>query len=417
MKRRLGCLTPGGIVTALLTLAVVGALLVLQGGRLFSPGALNARASGRVLGGVSSHAETGGGCSACHAAPWSGETMADRCLVCHPEVAAEMRDMATIHGMMTGEGSAACRDCHPEHRGSEGELTEVDVTAFPHEATGYLLEGHQEAANGSAFTCDHCHGDDLLRFEPAVCSDCHRDLDAVYVEQHLDDFGSDCLACHDGLDTYGDDFDHDALAFVLEGGHRAVPCRGCHESAGSAADLQAAPSACYACHAGDDAHEGQFGDDCAACHTAEDWQEATFDHALTDFALTGAHVEVACAGCHQDGFQGTPTDCFACHPDPEFHAGQFGTDCAACHDTAAWTPARYDEPHTFPFDHGEEGISPCRRCHPGSLQVYTCYECHEHDAAEVEAEHLEEGIRDFQDCVECHPTGEEDEGEGEDEDD
>ncbi len=414
MKKPLGCLTLGGIVAALLTLAVVGAILLLQGGRLFSPGALNAQAGGQLLGGAGSHAATGGHCAACHPAPWSAETMADRCLACHSDVAAQMRDMATLHGVLAGGGDNACHDCHPDHRGSEAELTEVDVAAFPHDTTGYSLQGHQETGDGSSFVCGDCHGEDLLHFEPAVCADCHRDLDAAYVEQHVVDFGSDCLACHDGLDTYGDDFDHDALAFPLLGQHAAVACGACHAGARSPGDLQAAPDACYDCHAADDAHEGRFGQDCAACHTAEDWQEATFDHELTDFPLTGAHVDVDCASCHEgDVFEGTPTACYDCHPDPEYHAGLFGTDCAACHDTAAWSPARYDDPHTFPFDHGEEGVSPCRRCHPQDLQTYTCYECHEHNPAEVEREHLDEGIADFQDCVECHPTGEEDEAERE----
>jgi hypothetical protein len=415
VKKRLGCLTPGGIAAALLTLAVAGTLLLLRGGTIFSPGALNAQAGGQVLGGVASHAETGGRCAACHPEPWSGETMADRCLACHEAVADEMRDMASLHGKLTGEGEAACRDCHPEHRGSLAALTEVDAAAFPHETTGYSLEAHQETAGGDAFACGDCHGEDLLRFEPSVCTGCHRELDAAYVEDHVADFGHGCLACHDGSDSYGSDFDHDALAFALEGQHESAACRACHQGARSTADLRATPGICYGCHAAEDAHGGEFGPDCATCHTAENWQDATFDHARTDFALTGAHVEVECAGCHGgEGFQGAPTDCYGCHPDPAFHAGLFSTDCAACHDTAAWTPAGYDEPHTFPFDHGEEGISPCRRCHPQALETYTCYECHEHEPAEVEREHLEEGIRDFQDCVECHPTGREDEAEEDD---
>ena len=287
MKRPLGCLTSGGVAAALLTLAVVGTLLLLQGGGLFSPGALNAQATGQVLGGVVSHAETGGRCSTCHPAPWSREIMADRCLACHPNVAAQMRDMATLHGMLTGEGQTACRDCHPEHRGSQARLTEVDTDAFPHDLVAYSLEGHRETSDGRPFACEDCHGADVLQFEPAVCTDCHRDMDAAYVEEHLADFGDDCLACHDGLDTYGAGFDHDALSFALTGGHEAAACRACHEGARSPTELQAAPTGCFACHAADDAHEGRFGQDCGACHTADNWPEATFDHELTGFPLIG----------------------------------------------------------------------------------------------------------------------------------
>jgi hypothetical protein len=106
--------------------------------------------------------------------------------------------------------------------------------------------------------------------------------------------------------------------------------------------------------------------------------------------------------------------CSACHDDPAFHLGLLGSDCAACHTTEAWSPARYDRQHTFPYNHGESGPSPCRTCHPDTLSAYTCYICHEHNPAEIEEEHRDEGIADFQDCVRCHPTGLEEEAERED---
>ena len=101
----------------------------------------------------------------------------------------------------------------------------------------------------------------------------------------------------------------------------------------------------------------------------------------------------------------------ACHADPEFHAGLFPLTCADCHTTDGWAPARFDQAHTFPVAHGESGPSTCRTCHPERLSGYTCYECHEHEPAEIAEEHLDEGISDFEDCVRCHPTGEEDEAE------
>jgi hypothetical protein len=38
---------------------------------------------------------------------------------------------------------------------------------------------------------------------------------------------------------------------------------------------------------------------------------------------------------------------------------------------------------------------------------YTCYGCHEHTPAKIRAEHEEEGIRDFRDCVRCHRSAQE----------
>ena len=89
-----------------------------------------------------------------------------------------------------------------------------------------------------------------------------------------------------------------------------------------------------------------------------------------------------------------------------------GTACADCHTADAWTPAKFDRAHTFPIDHGEDGPSPCRTCHPDLLSAYTCYGCHDHAPAEIEEEHRKEDIVDFQNCVECHPTGQKDEAEG-----
>ena len=161
-----------------------------------------------------------------------------------------------------------------------------------------------------------------------------------------------------------------------------------------------------------DAHDGQFGGNCAVCHTPDGWEGATFDHNLTDFLLVGRHAKTECEACHINNvFKGTPDECVACHAEPQFHAGSVGTACANCHTALAWTPAQFDRPHSFPFNHGESGVSPCQRCHPDSLAAYTCYGCHEHNPAKIERKHLEEGIRDFQDCARCHPTGREEEKE------
>jgi hypothetical protein len=42
---------------------------------------------------------------------------------------------------------------------------------------------------------------------------------------------------------------------------------------------------------------------------------------------------------------------------------------------------------------------------------YTCYGCHEHSRSKIRAEHIEEGIRNYENCVECHRSGDEDEAE------
>jgi hypothetical protein len=66
--------------------------------------------------------------------------------------------------------------------------------------------------------------------------------------------------------------------------------------------------------------------------------------------------------------------------------------------------------HTFPLDHGGEGDIPCETCHTVNLIQYTCDQCHA--PAEMVEEHSDEDIFDIAGrCVDCHPTGREDEAE------
>ena len=43
-------------------------------------------------------------------------------------------------------------------------------------------------------------------------------------------------------------------------------------------------------------------------------------------------------------------------------------------------------------------------CHTGSVhRKYTCYDCHEHTPANMQAKHRDEGITEnLQNCVRCH---------------
>ncbi len=467
--RRLGCLSGTGLIAGTVTLVILGLGIWLGGGRWFSPGDLNAR-SGAPLGGVTSHAELAGNCSACHVPFWSADTMAGRCLSCHTDIQAQLQDPQSLHGGLgTQLAVSACRDCHTEHLGSDGVLTRVGAD-FPHEVTGFSLAAHQQnVETGQAFACQDCHLNGVQTFEGQVCADCHMRLDAGYLQQHIQTFGNACLECHDGVDRFMA-FDHQQTRFPLQGAHQVLGCDACHLGMSTMAELVNTPTTCYACHAQDDAHQGQFGTDCAACHTPQGWKPASFDHNATNFPLTGGHLGVQCSACHVAGqYAGTPTTCYACHAQDDAHQGQFGTDCAACHTPQGWKPASFDhnatnfpltgahgtlpcvschasgtfaglstacaschaEPtyhqglfglecaqchttnawrpasfngaHTFPMGHG--GAQTCSSCHTTTLSTYTCYTCH--DPAKTQKEHNKEGITDLSNCARCHPTGQE----------
>jgi hypothetical protein len=394
-NNRLGCFTGSGIIAVFLTSCVILGFALFSGGQMFSAGALNAQ-QGDNYGGVTSHAQIQE-CSACHVFPLGRETMADRCAACHTDIAAQMFDVAQLHGAIKQKNSAlACRDCHPEHRGKTASLTEMGDNTFPHEALGFSLEGHPL----TAATCADCHSEDVTTFSPAACDTCHRQMDVAFTQAHVLSFGTDCLACHDGVDRFGDDFTHSTFIFQLNGKHAGVACTKCHLDARTLADLQSSPQDCFSCHRQDDEHDGRFGQDCAACHSPDGWQPAKFDHNLSTFKLEGEHAEVACESCHQNNvFAGTPTDCYSCHQQDDEHNGEFGTDCGGCHTPNDWEDATFDHNLSrFPLTGAHTQIR-CEDCHQNDFFKGTdsaCVSCH----ADPDFHAGAFGA----DCASCHNT-------------
>jgi hypothetical protein len=399
-SNRLGCLTGTGILAILITAFVIVGYAYASGGLMYSPGALSAK-SGETLGGVTSHAEIAGNCEKCHTAPWSSEKMADRCAVCHGEIASEMQNVASMHGkLMHDNPQLSCRHCHPEHRGANAQLTVLEGALFPHEAVGYSLNGHQTTTTGKPFVCNDCHHGDISTFAPDSCQTCHSQIDIAFTQAHLLAFGTDCRACHDGVDRYGKGFNHSNFAFKLTGKHASVICTQCHLNARNIVDLQTLPQDCNSCHRKDEPHEGRFGFDCAACHSTDAWKPAKFDHNLSIFKLEGSHARVDCEKCHLNGiYKGTPMDCFSCHKQDDQHAGKFGTDCAACHKPTKWDEVTFDHNKSnFPLT-GAHTLVACEKCHTtGQFKGLStaCASCHADPAFHAGMFGL--------DCATCHTT-------------
>jgi hypothetical protein len=402
-NNRLGCLTGTGIIATLITALGIIGVAFFQGGILFSPGELNAQTrSGTVLGNIHSHAELGGNCGACHSAPWNSATMADRCTACHLDIAVQMRQVATLHGQLTGKGAAvlACYDCHLDHRGATASLVDMTGQQFPHEVLGFSLNGHQRNFNGAPLTCQDCHSIDIRTFDQAICLNCHNQHDAGFIQFHLAAYGSNCLSCHDGADRFGEGFNHNGFAFKLDGKHASVKCDQCHIGAHQLADFAATPKDCFSCHKQNDQHAGKFGQDCSACHSPAGWTPAKFDHNLSAFKLTGVHANVQCAQCHVNNvFKGTPTDCYSCHKQNDRHNGQFGTDCSACHSTTAWDQVTFDHNKSnFPLTGAHINVT-CQQCHAnGQFKGLstTCSSCHQDPVFHA-------GFFGT-DCASCHNT-------------
>ncbi|OSM07274.1 putative class III cytochrome C family protein [Magnetofaba australis IT-1] len=104
--------------------------------------------------------------------------------------------------------------------------------------------------------------------------------------------------------------------------------------------------------------------------------------------------------------------CRQCHQSPQDRLHRkMVAECSDCHSTERWTPASFDHSRWFRFDR-HHPADDCALCHVGGrYDAYTCYGCHEHSESKVRREHLDEGIRDFANCVACHRSGDEHEAE------
>jgi cytochrome c7-like protein len=290
------------------------------------------------------------------------------------------------------------------------------------------------ASHAEVSQCGACHAPPFgSRRMADRCLDCHREVraelgDTTRLHGILPD-AERCLFCHvehEGpravlTEFSGEGFPHERLGFALAvhqetAGGRTFTCSDCHGRETFRFD----EARCESCHrdyqvAFVASHVRDWGSTCRACHEGSD-RFSAFRHDTVDFRLTGSHVETECAACHTGvrtfaAFAGAPETCVGCHRGDDAHRGSYGTDCAACHNTGRWEDADFE--HTFPLDHGGGGVVACRTCHQDmpSFRTYTCYGCHEHAPARVREEHLDEGITDFRNCVECHPTGTEGEAE------
>jgi len=384
-NRPLGCFTFPALLATVITLLAIAGSVLAAGGRLFTSGSLNAR-SGANVGGVTSHAQTGNDCAKCHPAPWEADHMADRCVKCHTNIAAQLMDVKTIHGALKGQQSnLTCRQCHPDHRGTGAPLTEIVAVGFPHDVTGFALTAHTNSSDGIAFTCTVCHIKSYKQFDENLCADCHSERDKAYTSTHIQDFGMDCLACHDGVDIYGKKFDHNVFSFALEGKHVGLACAKCHENARKADDLRNTSIDCESCHIQDDAHQGRYKTVCGDCHNVAGWQDnVKFDHSLANFKLEGKHSNVECEKCHTEPhkFAGTPTDCSSCHLKDDEHKGQYGKKCAECHTPTTWKNDKIDH-NLFAFKlNGAHNSVECLKCHKDGVfkgAPTNCFGCHEKD--------------------------------------
>ena len=269
----------------------------------------------------------------------------------------------------------------------------------------------------------------------------------------------DCSTCHtDRAWTPlrpDPDFRHGAATgFPLEAAHEKVDCRGCHLEL-RFDELRVDADDCGACHV--DVHLGSLSPDCRACHEPTSFRDVSVlrVHAWVGFPLTGAHLGVSCASCHESdrlgAFAGEDPTCASCHLQDfreaatvDHVAAGFPTDCRGCHGTFAWGEAaafdhraasggypleevhrliRCQSCHTVPdlaLRFQPAGPTDCVACHQddfdrehaGTGFPVTCLQCHDqrsweggvfegHDALFPVNSGTHAGV--WGDCTQCHP--------------
>ena len=299
------------------------------------------------------------------------------------------------------EGSLQCVKCHAGGHGAGGKAQMSGLCVNCHKEIGWLAERDRGL-----------HG----RVRQQTCASCHP-------EHAGKDFA--LVSWPDG--GAPERFDHARTGWPLEGRHARQRCADCHKAAfrvSQAARLaQRVPpyvgwvgleQRCTSCH--EDAHRGALDKNCLKCHDVEHWKPAPrFDHDKTSYPLTGGHVTVKCADCHQSPRlqPAIPRyrplehqECSACHADP--HRGKLGATCGRCHVTTSFTTVNrtsFDHDRTrYPL-RGRHAQVSCEKCHDFSggqvarnPPFATCTACHTPDPHAGTATLAGRVV----DCASCH---------------
>lgn len=145
-------------------------------------------------------------------------------------------------------------------------------------------------------------------------------------------------------------------------------------------------------------HQDLVEKDCVACHSDHKGVQAFHPIGRFSHDLLQAGIGARCGGCHRG-------------PGDSLHRRISG-NCSQCHTQRSWTPATFEHDRLFLLD--RDHLTACTTCHSDDdYSRYTCYGCHEHSRSGIREEHLEEGIVQYENCVECHRSGDAESGERE----
>ncbi len=304
------------------------------------------------------------GCQNCHFSPAALQASA-----ADPETAAryfiEPDSLATPHGELGclachgGNGDAGTKEsAHqnliPDMTAQDPEKCIICHSDLPDEIPGDRLRvphgiiiNRIEQGEPCDVHCSDCHGGVGHGFDPVsgniicsmtVCVDCHReqdlqvqlsDCDACHLGPHDVATALTCNDCHLSTEVWN----QVGLAIhpaPLPGMHGEQACFDCHQYP----NFKGLNYVCTDCHV---SGHTDWGDrDCAECHNAGgtwDMVATTWDQHVEHWdQYKGAHLQVACKGCHFQTFTDLDPNCGTCHTAPESHnEGRSSMPCVNCH--------------------------------------------------------------------------------------
>ena len=342
-------------------------------------------------------------CVQCHVKPVF-TNVGQRCQDCH----------ADIHRRQLG---ANCEQCHTV-RGWTVSIQQVQQhnNRFP------LTGAH------AAVDCDSCHkgaANSQFQTMSTACYSCHAaDFQATANPNHVTAaFSTACNDCHGTDNWLNAKFDHASVGFPLSGGHAMPPrqCTDCHINN----NYNLTSTACVSCHlkdyqaASNPNHvSAKFSETCNQCHNTTSWSNASFNHSLTAFPLTGMHTVPPrqCTDCHvNNNYNLTTAACVSCHlkdyqgtTNPNHVTSNFPQGCDQCHNTTSWLNATFNHNSTgFPLT-GSHTVPPrqCTDCHVNNnynLTTTACVSCHLKDyQGTTNPNHVTSNFP--QGCDQCHNT-------------
>jgi predicted CXXCH cytochrome family protein len=391
MRRKKPFLSPLSLIFSIVLLSFLGGFIWYRGGLAFSPGDLSDKSyPDWNLQGFVSHADFEKECQFCHQ-PFES-LQADLCMHCHTDIADQINTKTGLHAAL--DNPLQCAACHSDHRGRAFDMLLGALDRFDHTISGFNLIWHQIDFDSSPMECAACHptGQDYA-VSDQVCTDCHEDHDVAFTEIHRRDYGSQCLACHDGADQMAN-FDHGTASFPLEGKHLATRCAECHLDG----HFEETSIECSACHSDPNIHLDLFNKNCTECHSTENWTPAlldgkSFSHDVqARFSLVRHSQDyeergLSCQDCHQNDLDTfDPKTCTSCHAshDADFmneHQARFGENCLDCHDGLD-RMSDFDHSNVFLLE-GRHAEIDCKDCHEDNAgnKVFKntpteCSQCH-----------------------------------------